>query len=593
MNHGRWYPLFTVPLLPALLLYTLWSLPSHGDEPPPENNAAARAEYIPLTSVDDAEALPVTRDPDQPNLISIALDDVSLEDAVRMFTHISGANIIASAGTLEGRVTVNLQDVEWRPALRSILEMHNLSLVEKTPGSGVFSILPTPPDAPEPTQVITLFLKHVTVSEMERTVRAMLHPNAEMTVFPSRNTLVIRSTEANINEIRELVNDLDLPGRQVLIETRILELSDEARKAVGIDWNVLGGYEVGLTGMGRTFQNERTRTLESSERGLRYDYQAREDGSARYWDETGAVIPGADVESDTWGARPNIEGPVVGDRRWDEGTPARSREARRAWGEGHESRSDRLSKRAYSDVMTAVLSPADFTLVLSALQQTDGVSIVSNPKMLVTSGATNAFFSVGFREPIIEVERQRGTQESPGDIIISRLATGINTDFIRQGYLEEGVDLRVIATVKTDDHIEADIRPSLRRKIDEKRVGDNSWPILSVKEIDTTFTLRSGQTVAIGGLTEARDDKVTSRVPLLGDIPLLGRLFRHDRDVKRQTETIIFVTLSVADPDVLESDAGIPEDARLVHRHILRRDLGLDEEYRHRTKENLHAPVTR
>lgn len=496
--------------------------------------------------------------------ITITLDDVLLEDAVRMFARTTGANIIATSSLLaEKRVTVNLVDVDWRPALRSILEIHDLELAERSPGSGVFSIRARVADAPPPTMVQTFFLDYTTTGEVKETIESMLRPGASLTTFPSRNAIVVRAQEANLGEIADLIAELDRPGRQVLIETRILELTDEARKAVGIDWSVLAGYQVGFTDMSRVFVNDRSRRLESRERGMLYDYRGEHSATHRFFDETGAQIPGASVDFDTWRASPNFDG-VYSDMRWD-GTPTHYGTAEGGRGAAFESLSDRLSTRAYSDIMTAVLSPADFSIVLSALHATDGVSIVSNPKMLVTSGSTNAFFSVGFREPIIEVERQRGTQESPGDIITSRLATGINTEFIRQGYLEEGVDLRVIATVKTDDHIEADIRPSLRRAIDEKRVGDNSWPILSVKEINTTFTLRSGQTVAIGGLTEARENKVTTRVPILGSIPILGRLFRHERDVTTQTETIIFVTLSVADPDRLDDDAGIPEDARIVH----------------------------
>lgn len=209
-------------------------------------------------------------------------------------------------------------------------------------------------------------------------------------------------------------------------------------------------------------------------------------------------------------------------------------------------------------------------IILSALERTEGVSMVSNPKMIVTSGSTNAFFSVGERWPIIETQRERARIEGQADLVTANLATGINTEFIKDGYLETGIDLQVIATVKTDDHIEADIRPSLRRFMEWEERADNRWPIISIKEIGTSFTLRSGQTVAIGGLTETQDGKSTSKIPILGDIPLLGRLFRHEKDVRKQVETIIFVTLSVADPDGLEEEAGVPENARLVHTHRIR-----------------------
>ncbi|MEI7880641.1 MAG: hypothetical protein WCI95_07170, partial [bacterium] len=75
------------------------------------------------------------------NLISVALDDVPLQDVVRLFTRISGANIISSSTNLSGKVTVNLQDVEWKPALDSILDMYSLMVSEKVPGSGIYSVM--------------------------------------------------------------------------------------------------------------------------------------------------------------------------------------------------------------------------------------------------------------------------------------------------------------------------------------------------------------------------------------------------------------------------------------------------------------------
>ncbi len=140
----------------------------------------------------------------------------------------------------------------------------------------------------------------------------------------------------------------------------------------------------------------------------------------------------------------------------------------------------------------------------------------------------------------------------------------------------------MVATVKTDDYIEALINPSLRRLLGFKEVKIsedvvNSWPIISLKEIGTTFTLLSGQTVAIGGLTDVQEKKITTRVPFLGRIPILGRFFSHDEDVKSQVETIIFVTLSVADPERLEENAGVPEDARLVHQRRLKDEAKREE----------------
>jgi type II secretory pathway component GspD/PulD (secretin) len=236
-----------------------------------------------------------------------------------------------------------------------------------------------------------------------------------------------------------------------------------------------------------------------------------------------------------------------------------------------------------TEQQAAVLSADALELVISALKKTDGVSMLSNPKIIVSSGSTNAYFSFGGREPIIKTEIKTGTQDSPGDTLTAQLSTDITTDYIKQGYLETGVRLSVIPVVKTEDLIEATIRPKLVRKNGDKTIGVNSWPILFVKEIETKFTLRSGQTVAIGGLTDTQDEKHVAKVPLLGDIPLIGKyLFSHTQDIKGQKETIIFVSLTLAEPEKIAPNVGIPEASELVHKRMIQ-----DETHRKEFKANI------
>jgi type II secretory pathway component GspD/PulD (secretin) len=575
--------------------------------------------------------------------ITLALDDMTLEDTVRLFGETAGANIVA-AGTLlqDKRVTANLRNVEWHPALSSILDVHGLALVEKTPGSGVYSIQTPVPNAPEPTIVETFFLQFTTVGEIRDPVKGMLRPGSVMTMFPSRNALVIRSTENNLKEVRALIEELDRPGRQVLIETKIMELSDGAMKELGIRWDSLKefGVQADINPFSWSQNSVDQRRTESSQDASdrltrnqmneyernrvseygRSDLSGYSTAASSQRDQSGYVNNYAwqdGFEPIPTGYIPNspyIIPPNAGVDRGSEyysGTLSSGLGTQNTEGQTGTSSSDITSRYDLDRVeatstrgnsgsvvdsfvrdivinQSAILNMSSLSFILSALETMDGVSIVSNPKIIVTSGSTNAFFSIGGREPIIETEIIRGTAESPGDKEVARLATDINTEFIRDGYLKTGIDLRVVATVKTDDFIEADIHPSLRRRISEKTVGGNSWPIISVKEIGTTFTLRSGQTVAIGGLTDSQETKITTRVPFLGSIPIIGRLFSHEEDATSQVETIIFVTLSVADPGQLREHSAIPQDARLVHQRMIK-DRASREEFEAKLQEQKDA----
>ncbi len=526
-------------------------------------------EFTPLPVTGAPEAERRETDSNAANLITIALDDVELIDVVRMFSRIANANIIATPSNLTARVTANLDGVEWRPALASILSMHSLALLERPQGSGVYSITSQPADAPEPMIVETIFLDYTTVEEVFPVIERMLAPNGSVSTFPSRNAMVIRSTESNLNEMRLVVRNLDIQSQQVCIETQFMELNDSAIKQLGIRWDSLEQLGIGFQAGPFVSQGTTERTQGRTDAISRADRRQNLDRLDQRYDMFGTPYQGSEEVIITERAiGPDIETYNLTTITAG-GTIAPTRQLTRAVDITQDVTSDITDQftRAITESSAAILNVDSLNVVLSALKRTDGVSIVSNPKMIVANGSTNAFFRVGQREPIITQTIRRGTVDSPGDEVTASLDTSTTTDYIRDGYLHTGIELRVVPTVKIDNLIEAQIEPSLRRKTGDKQVEGNSWPIISVKEIKTKFTLKSGQTVAIGGLTDTTDSKRTSKIPLLGDIPILGKyLFSHTRDEKSQIETIIFVSLTLVEPKGLKDDEGIPRRAELVHK---------------------------
>ncbi len=552
-----------------------------GAAPPPEAAATAGADTTapaadPTTgdTTNVTDAVDLTADPatapgieatvsEEADLISVTLNDVPLVDVVKMFTRISGANIIATSSNLEGTVTANLTDVAWYPAMSTILREHHLTL-EKSPEAEIYRIVPVPPDAPEPMIVRTLFLQYTTVGEILPVVKSMTMPEATVQGFSSRNALVVRSTAQNLSEIELLLSEIDIQSKQVCIETKFLEISDEAGKKLGIRWDSLDEFGVKLQTGPYTSTSKLNRDKRREDKYDRWDKRNTVDEVEKLYDMYDEQREEAKTE---WQEIPPGSGsyaPVttITPTRTTTDTIDSGEEATRAVVD--------TFNRSITESQAAILEIDSLDIVLSALKKTDGVSIISNPKIIVDNGATNATISIGRREPIINVEVQRGTQDSPGDKETATLATEISTEFIKEGYLETGMKLEVVPVVKTDDLIEAHISPSLRRWVSSKEVGGNSWPIVDVKEIETKFTLRSGQTVAIGGLIDTTDSKRTSRIPVLGSIPLIGRyLFSHEQDFKSQVELIIFVTLSLAQPDSLFEESGIPNEARLIHQRMI------------------------
>ncbi len=528
--------------------------------------AVAESVSGPVTNTDVAtETVPVASFPgsEKQNLISVALDDVPLQDVVRLFTKISGANIIASSTNLQGKVTVNLQDVEWKPALDSILDMYSLMVIEKVPASSIYSVTVKPPGAADPMIAQSIFLNYAQVSNVAAIVTRMLVKDGIVSAFPNANALVIRSTAANLNEIRKVVEEIDLPRQQVYIEAKFLELTDEAIKDLGINWQVLEGYGVGVATMSQTLTDSRSK-FNGQRTGL-----GTVDSNLRPAGASSAGLPGSGATDN----RTSKDTLTSGNSLSLSDTTADGIQSTVSSSSGRDvadtitksanysRESERIAGQHLSDVRTAVLSADDFRVVLSALQQINGISVVSNPKIIVANEET-ANIKIGNKEPNI-----KGTV-TPGQQGQANTTTYALDE--KLPYFQYGITVDVTPTINNQGNIRVNIVPTLSRFISNKTAPDNNtYPITSEKTIKTSFSLESGKTAAIGGLTETEEREEVKKVPLLGDIPLIGKyLFTHTHKRRTQTETIIFVTVGLANPKTLQRDEGLPEDTSLTQKHM-------------------------
>ena len=151
-------------------------------------------------------------------------------------------------------------------------------------------------------------------------------------------------------------------------------------------------------------------------------------------------------------------------------------------------------------------------------------------------------------------------------------------------------------TINTASNITVRITPEITRFVDRKAVTTSDgitlidFPISRTKKIDTVFSLESGQTAAIGGLTQISDTIKENKIPWLGSIPFLGRLFSYEQKIQEQNETIIFVTVGLANPASIDMNTGLPEDTRLTQRYQIRdgadRQVSREELNVLRSKEN-------
>jgi len=478
------------------------------------SDAPAEAEKTDEISMND-EA--VTGSEMEDTRISLTLKDVTLQEVVRLFTRLSNANIIvpdlAEGEEVERRIDVNLNDVEWKPALQAILETQGMELYEKIPGTEVYGIRNKIPDAPEPMEVQVFKLDYATVSSVTNMMSGLVG-DGQISAFPARNVIVVKGTAKILSDLEGIVERIDLPREQVFIEAKFMELSDSASDQLGIDWQVLGGYGVSAGPLGGNYSRTDTDTRTSS------DHQTADtdDPPAIYETPAGSAL-----------FQPFI--------------------------------SPEFSQTLESQTVTALLNADKFNLVLAALKEINGAKIVSNPKVIVANEET-AMIHIGNKKPNV-----KGSIQTAGDSQVNR-TYGLDEN---EPYFEDGIKVNVTPTVNTASNITVNIQPTLDRLDGIPTMAPDGTLFYgkSTKTINTVFSLESGQTAAIGGLTQTSSDNVDRKIPVLGSIPLLGRFFSYEQTIDSQTETIIFVTVGLANPDRITMETGLPEDASLARRYRL------------------------
>ena len=177
---------------------------------------------------------------------------------------------------------------------------------------------------------------------------------------------------------------------------------------------------------------------------------------------------------------------------------------------------------------------SDFQATLRALAQAGKTEILSRPSIL-TRNNQQATITLGQEVPLVTNTR------------FDTLGGQINT----VTYQNVGIILRVTPFITSDDKVEMIVTPESSSLADRSQWvpissggtgGAVSAPVINSRSADTVVVVPDGQTVVIGGLMEKAKTQTDSKVPILGDIPLLGNLFKHKLKDDSKTELIIFLT---------------------------------------------------
>ncbi|QHI70506.1 secretin and TonB N-terminal domain-containing protein [Tichowtungia aerotolerans] len=199
--------------------------------------------------------------------------------------------------------------------------------------------------------------------------------------------------------------------------------------------------------------------------------------------------------------------------------------------------------------------------LLNMLQEDDDSNVLSSPRVL-TLNNQEATIIVGQKYPIIESD----VSGSGGDAI-----TSTTLDY----YENIGIQLNVVPQISDEGFINMIVHPSVSSIVGFESGAvstggstDNQaltqYPIINVREAETQILLKDQETTVIGGLLEERDGMTEFKVPLLGDIPFLGALFRRQTSDQRTVDLLIFLSATIVDADSDYMNSSRVEDAEEV-----------------------------
>ncbi len=180
--------------------------------------------------------------------------------------------------------------------------------------------------------------------------------------------------------------------------------------------------------------------------------------------------------------------------------------------------------------LTYSLSKPNLDVLISALASNNEVKVVSNPKLMVANGEA-ASFNIGTEVPTITSSVADAT-EGNGQVLQSIQ------------YRTTGVSLSITPIVNAQNYIELDITQSLSEAGENELSGIDS-PLILNRDLQTKVLARDGQTIVLAGLISENVSNQDTKVPLLGDIPILGEAFKNTTQSTVRTELLLLLTPKV------------------------------------------------
>lgn len=402
--------------------------------------------------------------------ISLDFQDVPVRQVLQIIAQVNGFNLVTT-DTVAGNVTISLSGVPWDQALEMILRVKGL---DKRLEGNILLIAPAEELAAReaqtlqsqqqvsdlaPLQTVDIPVNYAKASALAAILKSseggILSERGGVTVDERTNTLIIRDTLASIDEARKMIDVLDIPVKQVLIESRMVTVLDNVDEQLGVRW----GFSDRQDDNGVSGSIEGADTI------------------------AGGLIPSIDD-------RLNVNLPV---------------------------------SNAAGTIGFQLASLIDGTILdleLSALEAENKGEIIASPRITVAN-QHEAYIEQGTEIPFVQAASSGATAVTFKKAVLS---------------------LKVTPHITPDNRIILDLVVTQDTRGETVSTSTGDAVAIDTQEIKTQVLVENGETIVLGGIFQQTSSDGVSKVPLFGDLPVVGSLFRNTSQLQEKRELLIFVT---------------------------------------------------
>ncbi|EMT9764223.1 type IV pilus secretin PilQ [Neisseria gonorrhoeae] len=414
--------------------------------------------------------------------ISLDFQDVEIRTILQILAKESGMNIVAS-DSVNGKMTLSLKDVPWDQALDLVMQARNLdmrqqgNIVNIAPRDELLAkdkaFLQAEKDIADLGALYSqnFQLKYKNVEEFRSILRldnadttgnrnTLVSGRGSVLIDPATNTLIVTDTRSVIEKFRKLIDELDVPAQQVMIEARIVEAADGFSRDLGVKFGATGRKKL------------------------------KNETSAFGWGVNSGFGGG-----DKWEAQTKINLPVAA--------------------------------AVNSISLVRAISSGALNLELSASESLSKTKTLANPRVL-TQNRKEAKIESGYEIPFTVTTASGGGNSTNTELKKAVLGLTVTPNITPDG--------QIIMTVKINKDSPAQCAS-----------GSNTILCISTKSLNTQAMVENGGTLIVGGIYEENNGNTLTKVPLLGDIPVIGNLFKTRGKKTDRRELLIFITPRIID----------------------------------------------